>query len=137
VNGRRRQPDEGSLFGKRRRLILFLGVALFLVGGAVRSDVVAAVGAVTALSTVLVWSYVSSVLDGLAHAVHETRLRVDLLRVTLRRDGDGGDDERADPVDRLQQRYAADEISEAEFERRMETVLQTDDEEVAELIVEE
>jgi len=50
---------------------------------------------------------------------------------------DASDDERADPVDRLQERYAADEISEAEFERRMETVLQTDDEEVAELIVEE
>ena len=113
--------------------MLFVGVALFLLGGAAGSDVTAAVGAVTALSTVLVWSFVGGALDRIARAVHGARLRTGALRSTLER---GATDE-PDPVDRLQQRYADDEITEAEFERRMETVLRTDDDEVAEMIVEE
>jgi len=113
--------------------VLFVGVALFLLGGAAGSDATAAVGAVTALSTVLVWSSVGGALDRIAHAVHGARLRIGALRSALER----GKTDEPDPVDRLQQRYADDEITEAEFERRMETVLRTDDEEVAEMIVEE
>lgn len=43
-------------------------------------------------------------------------------------DDDGADTAAADPVSTLQQRYAAGEVDEAEFERRLERLAETDHE---------
>lgn len=49
-----------------------------------------------------------------------------ILRV-LEMQYDGGSEDEEEPLERLKRRYAAGEISEAEFERKVEQLLQVDD----------
>ncbi len=114
---------------RRRLLVAFVGVALFLFGGVLGSRAVTVLGVLSVLSTVMVWSYLRTALDRAAAAWQSAKLQVGVWR--LRREDD------PDPEQRLRQRYADGDLTEAEFEERMETVLQTDDEEVAELIAED
>lgn len=120
--------------------MLFLGVALFLIGGAVGAELLAALGIVTALSTVLVWSYVGGAIDRVVGAGRGVRTTLGVWRLTLgewRSDRSGAEtDGQRRAVERLQQRYAEDELTEREFEEQMELVLETDDDEVAEMLVE-
>lgn len=132
-----RRPDRRATSGpfgldRRRLLVAFVGIALFTLGGALGSRVATALGVLFVLSTVMVWSYLGPALDRVADAYRAAKLQVGVWRLRL-----GGDDDQVDATERLRERYADGELTEAEFEQRMETVLQTDDEEVAELIVED
>jgi len=112
--------------------VAFLGIAVFLLGSALGSRPATAAGTVLVLATVMVWSYVGPALDRLADAWRAARLQVGVWRLRL-----GSDEEAVDPAERLRERYAADELTETEFEDRMELVLETDDDDVAEMIAED
>lgn len=134
-----RQPDgratsaTGPLgLDRRRLLVAFSGIALFMIGGVLESQVATVLGVLFVLATVMVWSYVGPTLDRLADAWRTAKLQVGVWRLRL-----GDDEEEVDATERLRERYADGELTEAEFEDRMETVLQTDDDRVAELIAED
>ena len=132
-----RRPDTRATSGplgldRRRLLVAFVGIALLLFGSALGSQAVSALGTVFVLSTVMVWSYLGPALDRVADAWRTAKLQAGVWRLRL-----GNDDDQVDATERLRERYADGELTEAEFEERMETVLQTDDEKVAELIVED
>lgn len=112
--------------------MLFVGLALALLGSAAGSRLGAALGVVVVSSTVLVWSTVDAAVDRLLATASAARARLG----DWRRRGERGDDGTDRAVETLKRRYAEGELTETEFEERLELVERTDDEEVARLLVE-
>jgi len=89
-------------------LLMFLGLAVMLLGGALGSEVVAVIGLVGLLGGVFVGDTVGEILATYAE--------------------EAGEDAAAeDPLETLRGQYARGELSETEFEHRVERLLETED----------
>jgi uncharacterized membrane protein len=91
-------------------VLLFGGIALAALGGSLGSEVLGAVGGVVFLAAIFLSDFLADVLAPDAEAAETS-----------------ADDDAADPVAVLRERYADGEIDEAEFERRLERLLATED----------
>jgi uncharacterized membrane protein len=93
-------------------VLLFGGLALAAVGTALGVDVLSAVGGVVFLAAIFLSDFLAAVLAPDEEAA--------------------GDDAAEAPLDVLRRRYADGELSEAEFERKVERLLETEDAATAE-----
>jgi uncharacterized membrane protein len=95
-----------TLAADATKLLVFLGVAVAMVGGTLGVDVAVAVGLVLLIGAQWVGPTIGDAL--MAYA-----------------DG-AGDATSEDPVEALRERYARGELTEAEFEQKLERLLETE-----------
>ncbi|WP_436929261.1 SHOCT domain-containing protein [Halosimplex halobium] len=93
-----------AVAGNVTEVFMFLGIALLFLGGEIGVGAVAALGVVTFLAAIFLSDPIEALL----------------------RSGGSDDDATTDPVDELRQRYARGEIDEAEFEQRLDRLLETE-----------
>jgi len=91
-------------------VLLFGGIALAALGGSLGSEVLGAVGGVVFLAAIFLSDFLA-----------------DVLAPGARTAATPATDDADDPVEVLGERYADGEIDEAEFERRLERLLATED----------
>lgn len=100
-----------------RKVMLFLGLAMLFLGGGIGAEVVSTIGLTVMIGSFFVADTVASLLRAYA-------------------DEDESSETPDDPLEALRRRYARGELSEGEFERKVERLIATENLDLDEAAVE-